>query len=141
MASANTVEHARLRAFHDALGAAGTRAFVEAVSGKKLSAVEMRSYVYLAGSYLLPHTDSREGGRRSVSYAYYLVGTPNHTGGELDLYECELEGRELAGARPTVTIEAIPNRLVLFDVSPLSLHQVREVTSGGRVSLAGWYLS
>jgi hypothetical protein len=28
---------------------------------------------------------------------------------------------------------------VLFDVSPVSLHEVREVVGGARRSLAGWY--
>ncbi len=31
------------------------------------------------------------------------------------------------------------NRLVVFDVSDVSLHQVREVLAGLRISLAGWF--
>ena len=36
-------------------------------------------------------------------------------------------------------VEPRPNRLVVFEVSELSLHQVREVMSGLRLSLAGWF--
>jgi len=36
-------------------------------------------------------------------------------------------------------IEPRANRLVVFDVSDGSLHQVREVVSGLRISLAGWF--
>jgi len=36
-------------------------------------------------------------------------------------------------------IEPRPNRLVVFDVSDVSLHQVREVVGGLRISLAGWF--
>jgi len=31
--------------------------------------------------------------------------------------------------------------MVLFDVSNASLHQVREVLAGTRVSLTGWFLA
>jgi Rps23 Pro-64 3,4-dihydroxylase Tpa1-like proline 4-hydroxylase len=36
-------------------------------------------------------------------------------------------------------VEPHGNRLVVFDVSDASLHQVREVTGGLRISLAGWF--
>jgi len=62
-------------------------------------------------------------------------------GGELELFDCDLDGDEIVGARPALRIEPVENRLVVFDVSPGSLHQVREVTGGGRVSLSGWYLA
>ena len=32
------------------------------------------------------------------------------------------------------------NRIVIFEVTPASLHQVREVVRGARVSLSGWFL-
>jgi Rps23 Pro-64 3,4-dihydroxylase Tpa1-like proline 4-hydroxylase len=40
--------------------------------------------------------------------------------------------------RPAKRIEPKASRLVLFAVSETALHQVREVTSGDRASIAGW---
>jgi len=40
---------------------------------------------------------------------------------------------------PAGQIEPRPNRLVVFEVSEASLHQVREVIGGLRISLAGWF--
>jgi Rps23 Pro-64 3,4-dihydroxylase Tpa1-like proline 4-hydroxylase len=102
--------------------------------------VSLRSYVYLAGSCLLPHNDlgSGEAGR-ILAWTYYLLPRERFEGGELELFECTLDGDEIVGAAAALRIEPVENRFVVFDVSPRSLHQVREVTSGGRVSLSGWF--
>ena len=52
-----------------------------------------------------------------------------------------MAGDELISARPAHRVEPRANRLVLFDVTNASLHQVREVLAGNRVSLAGWFLA
>jgi len=126
-------------AFREALDDPG-REVVARVTGKAPARVSLRSYVYLAGSYLLPHNDmgTAETGR-IVAWAYYLLPRERCAGGELELFDCTLDGDEIVGATPALRIEPVENRLVVFDVSPRSLHQVREVTSGGRVSLSGWY--
>lgn len=141
MGSATPMQHATLARFTGEMGGEPTRAFVAAITGKPSRGIEMRSYVYLAGSYLLPHSDHRTGLPRVISYAYYLVGASHCIGGELELFACHHDGEEIDSAEPALLIEPRPNRLVIFDVSPVSLHQVREVTLGGRVSLAGWYVS
>lgn len=128
-----------LTAFRASLDGPG-RELVARVTGKSPSRVELRSYVYLAGSYLLPHDDlgpSQVG--RIVAWAYYLLPRERCEGGELELFDCTLDGDEIVGATAALRIEPLENRLVVFDVSPRSLHQVREVTSGGRVSLSGWF--
>ena len=61
-------------------------------------------------------------------------------GGELELFRCEVDDAgEIVATAPAARIAHRPNRLVLFDVSATSLHQIREVTSGARLSLAGWF--
>jgi Rps23 Pro-64 3,4-dihydroxylase Tpa1-like proline 4-hydroxylase len=139
MASGLTVKHEVLADFHAALGSPPALDFLGAVSGKTLTRVEMRSYVYLAGSFLLPHSDHRAALGRLVAYAYYLLPRETCTGGELELFDCDVESGDVVATRPGPVIEPRGNRMVLFDVSPSSLHQVREVTAGGRVSLSGWF--
>ena len=46
---------------------------------------------------------------------------------------------ELVTTDSAKLVEPRANRLVVFEVGDLSLHQVREVMSGLRISLAGWF--
>src|SRR5213595_2238469 len=57
-----------VRAFVDALGSAAVRDALGAITGYTLARADGNSYVYLAGSYLLPHTDHRDGVDRRVAY-------------------------------------------------------------------------
>lgn len=139
MASGNKVAHPTLRDFEAALGAPDALAALAAVTGKTLGRVEMRSYVYLAGSFLLPHSDCRDEIGRLVAFAYYLLPRETSVGGELELFSVEMQGGDAVRTEPAGTIEPLGNRVVLFEVSASSLHQVREVTQGGRVSLSGWF--
>jgi hypothetical protein len=141
MASGLPVQNRPLLELAEELGGAGMRELLARVTGKRVGRMELRSYVYLAGSYLLPHTDHRPGLGRLLAYAYYLVGAERCEGGELELFACDLEGEDVVATTPAATIEPRANRLVVFDVGLATLHQVREVTSGGRVSLAGWYFA
>ena len=109
------------------------------VTGKPVARVDMRAYAYRAGSYLLPHTDHREGLARLLAYAYYLPSPEPPEGGELELYRCALDRDEIVTVEPAGTIAPRANRLVVFDVHAGSLHQVREVLGGLRLSLAGWF--
>jgi Rps23 Pro-64 3,4-dihydroxylase Tpa1-like proline 4-hydroxylase len=139
MASAETVSHPALCALRDELGAPPMLAAVRALSGRPVATADLRSYVYLPGSYLLPHADSRAGLGRLVAFVLYLW-TQGCEGGELELFACELAGDDLVSARPAQRVVPRDNRLVLFDVSNASLHQVREVLAGARVSVTGWFL-
>jgi hypothetical protein len=139
MGSAETVAHPVLREFHAELGGPVTLAAIQSITGRPVTRCELRSYVYLAGSYLLPHADSRASFGRMVAYAYY-IHTGGCEGGELELFDCTMNGDELVSATPAIRIAPRDNRLVMFDVSNASLHQVCEVLAGARVSLTGWFL-
>ena len=110
------------------------------VTGKALRRAEMRAYAYREGHYLLPHTDHQADVGRALAFAYYVPSPEPPRGGELELFACTTDD---AGAITHVasgtTIEARPNRLVVFDVGDASLHQVREVLEGVRISLSGWF--
>jgi len=136
MGSGEPLVHPTLRAFHESMSACAP--MVAAISGKPVRRADMRSYVYLAGSYLLPHTDWQEPLGRLVAYAYY-VWTEGCRGGELELFDMQLENGRATATQPAKIIEPRQNRLVLFDVNPVTLHQVREIEAGARLSLAGWF--
>ncbi len=135
MASSDPPAHETLRAFAADLA----RAPIAALTGKPVGRLEWRSYVYLPGAYLLPHSDCRADMRRAIAFAYYLSNAADVNGGELEFFDCKLDGDEIIETKSAKTIAPEANRLVLFDVSLQSLHQVREVLSGGRVSLSGWF--
>jgi hypothetical protein len=113
---------------------------VEAVTGERTRDIEVRAYAYLPGHYLLPHADRDAGGRRRVAFAFYVEVLEGTRGGELDLYRCETEGGAIVKTAVVTTIAPRPNRCVLLGVGDTSLHRVREVTAGGRLSLAGWFI-
>jgi Rps23 Pro-64 3,4-dihydroxylase Tpa1-like proline 4-hydroxylase len=119
------------------LGAAFAAALAPALSritGKAVESADMRAFAYRAGNYLLPHSDHQDGLERRLAYAYYLPTPEPPTGGELELYRCTAAAIESA-----CVIEPRANRLVVFDVGDATLHQVREVLAGARLSLAGWF--
>lgn len=109
------------------------------ITGNPVSRVDLRAYAYRVGHYLLPHADHQEGLGRVLAYAYYLPSPEPPTGGELELFACRSEEGALVSTASALLIAPRPNRLVVFDVSEVSLHQVREVLDGLRISLAGWF--
>ncbi len=139
MASNPEVAHPTLQAFQAELGSPETLAAVRAISGRPVATVDLRSYVYVPGSYLLPHADSRVSIGRLVAYAFY-IHTQGCEGGELELFTCEMADNEVVRATPAQRIAPRDNRMVMFEVTNASLHQVREVLAGNRVSLTGWFL-
>ena len=109
------------------------------ITGKQIASADMRAYAYRPGHYLLPHSDHQDGLERVLAYAYYLPTPEPPRGGELELFRCEMAGRETISTESALVIDPLPHRLVIFDVSDVSLHQVREVLAGLRLSLAGWF--
>ncbi len=120
---------------------AGTFApWASRVTGKSVRGVDLRAYAYRPGDYLLPHADHQDGLDRQLAFAYYLPSPEPPTGGELELYACRLDASgAIVETTSAALIDARPNRLVVFDVSTISLHQVREVLAGTRLSLSGWF--
>lgn len=132
-----TPDFARLReAFAGALAPRLSR-----ITGKAVTRADMRAYAYRPGHYLLPHSDHQAGLERRLAYAYYLPSPEPPTGGELELFDCAFDGTAITQVRSGRVIEPRANRLVVFDVGDVSLHHVREVLAGLRLSLAGWFYS
>ena len=128
----------RVCALRDQLISLTGCAQVAQITGLPIFRGDGASYVYLEGHYLLPHSDAAVSEGRAVAYAYY-VSAPE-AGGELELFACQQDADgALTRTRRAKRLEARANRLVLFEVTPLALHQVREVTRGERRSIAGWY--
>ncbi len=138
-ASAPKVEDPRFRRFQAALESPPVLAAITALCGKPLRRADLRAFAYGPGHYLLPHTDHQQDIGRLVAYAFYLDTLHALTGGELALFDCTFTGTEITATRVAKTIAPRANRLVLFEVSDASLHEVREVTHGLRLSLAGWF--
>ncbi len=127
-----------LRALRDGFAAA-LAPVLSGFTGKTVTRVDMRAYAYREGHYLLPHSDHQHGLGRALAYAYYLPSPTPPVGGELELFRCTIAGGELTSTERALLVEPKANRLVVFDVNDVSLHQVREVTHGLRLSLAGWF--
>jgi Rps23 Pro-64 3,4-dihydroxylase Tpa1-like proline 4-hydroxylase len=137
-ASAPEPETAALRDLRDAFA----RAFappLSRITAKPVRRAEMRAYAYRSGHYLLPHSDHQEEVGRALAFAYYVPSPEPPEGGELELFRCRMEDGEIVATESARVVEARANRLVVFDVSDVSLHQVREVTRGLRISLSGWF--
>jgi Rps23 Pro-64 3,4-dihydroxylase Tpa1-like proline 4-hydroxylase len=138
-ATAPEPRSAEMRAVRDQFAAELAPALSQ-LTGRSVSRVDMRAYAYREGHYLLPHTDHRDGVGRVLAYAYYLPTPAAPTGGELELFACTANaGGELTAMTSAKLVEPVPNRLVIFEVGDTSLHQVREVLGGMRLSLAGWF--
>ncbi len=110
-----------------------------ALCGRALGRADLRAFGYRPGHHLLPHTDHQVELGRVLAYIYYLPTPRPPRGGELELYRCRREGDELVDITSAALVEPRPNRLVVFEVGATSLHQVREVEEGLRLSLAGWF--
>ena len=118
------------RALRDAFAAELAPA-LSRLTGRAVTRCDMRAYAYRPGHYLLPHTDHQDGLLRQLARTRITCPPPSRpTGGELELF---------AGMRSAKLIAPRDNRLVIFEVGDTSLHQVREVLSGLRISLAGWF--
>jgi Rps23 Pro-64 3,4-dihydroxylase Tpa1-like proline 4-hydroxylase len=133
-ASAPEPATAELRTIRDAFATA-LAPRLSRITNKPLARADMRAFAYRPGHYLLPHADHQDGLARQLAFAYYLPSPDPPVGGELELFRVTPDGRTTSAR----LIEPVPNRLVIFDVSDVSLHQVREVLSGLRLSLAGWF--
>ncbi|HVK83589.1 MAG TPA: 2OG-Fe(II) oxygenase [Kofleriaceae bacterium] len=137
-ATAREPQTAEFRALREAF--AGTLApRLSRITGHTVQRAGMRAYAYRPGHYLLPHTDHQDDLERVLAYAYYLPSPEPPVGGELELFSCEVAGGDIVATTAAKVIEPRANRLVVFEVSDVSLHQVREVLAGLRISLAGWF--
>ncbi|XP_077446662.1 prolyl 3-hydroxylase OGFOD1 [Stigmatopora argus] len=114
------------------------RPWLEEVLNVKLEPhVDISCSKYEYTDVLLCHDDELEG--RHVAFILYLVPPwLSSDGGFLDLYQTD------AHVQPQSIVKSIVpswNTLVIFEVSPVSYHQVSEVLSREkcRLSLSGWF--
>uniref|UniRef100_A0A8D3D980 Prolyl 3-hydroxylase OGFOD1 n=1 Tax=Scophthalmus maximus TaxID=52904 RepID=A0A8D3D980_SCOMX len=114
------------------------RSWLGDVLGVKLEpTVDISCAKYEYTDVLLCHDDELEG--RRVAFILYLVPPwQSSDGGTLDLYATD------GNFQPqSISKSLVPswNTLVLFEVSPVSFHQVSEVLSQDkcRLSLSGWF--
>lgn len=115
------------------------RPHVEVLAGRPLPRMTMRGFAFGPAHYLLPHADRDRDEKRRIAFSLYLAVEEPLEGGELELFDAVVDRGELVAATPAGKILPVPGRLVLFEVSDRSLHQVREVVRGLRVSLSGWF--
>ncbi|XP_033841769.1 prolyl 3-hydroxylase OGFOD1 isoform X1 [Periophthalmus magnuspinnatus] len=114
------------------------RPWLEGMIGAELeSTVDISCAKYEYTDVLLCHDDELEG--RRVAFILYLVPQwDSSDGGTLDLYKTDynFQPKEISK-----TIVPTRNTLVIFEVSPVSFHQVSEVLSKEkcRLSLGGWF--
>ncbi|KAL6039450.1 hypothetical protein STEG23_025155 [Scotinomys teguina] len=99
--------------------------------------IDMSCAKYEFTDALLCHDDELEG--RRIAFILYLVPSWDRSlGGTLDLYDADEH------FQPKQIVKSlIPswNKLVFFEVSPVSFHQVSEVLSEetSRLSISGWF--
>jgi hypothetical protein len=139
MASAKSPVTPALCAFRSALQSPEVRHAIHAITQKQTQRVELRGYAYQPGHYLLPHSDHQQEIGRKLAFAYYVKTPTPVIGGELELFECKYHQQEIVETNSVTILQPVPNRMMLFHVGDESLHQVREVLEGTRLSVSGWF--
>ncbi len=142
LATEEPLTHPDLLAFQSTLEAALRPGVSEAI-GEPAGRLSLRGYRFAAGHYLLPHADADGDDRRQLGVVIYLAASDDLEGGDLELFETvpgpPVDPFDFARTISSGAIAPRPGRLVLLDVGPKCLHQVREVEAGSRVSLSGWF--
>ncbi|KAG1694108.1 Prolyl 3-hydroxylase OGFOD1 [Nymphon striatum] len=111
---------------------------------KEMTAIQLFEEVSMSCSQydytdvLLCHDDELE--NRRIAFIFYLVPDDwtEKDGGKLDLFSIDGDGQP---SRIKKSIVPIRNQLILFEVTPISFHQVSEVFSKdkSRITIGGWY--
>ncbi|XP_059120547.1 prolyl 3-hydroxylase OGFOD1 isoform X2 [Peromyscus eremicus] len=99
--------------------------------------IDMSCAKYEFTDALLCHDDELEG--RRIAFILYLVPSWDRSlGGTLDLYNTD---EHFQPKRIVKSLTPSWNKLVFFEVSPVSFHQVSEVLSEetSRLSISGWF--
>lgn len=147
------------------------RLMIENLSGKLINPdrVDLAAQCYGPGDYLLGHDDRLDS--RSFAFVLYLTSQDTVTssendcqkgfeeiksgkyiestisetfhGGELEFVKTDWRGSPVHSCSMVLEQKISPfaNRLVIFEVSRSSFHQVLPVYKGRRISLAGWFHS
>ncbi|MGV3524835.1 MAG: prolyl hydroxylase family protein [Candidatus Sericytochromatia bacterium] len=99
----------------------------------------MQFLSYHPGDYFAAHQDWYEEGnygipRRLISFVIFInaPGPETYSGGALMLYKPQRRGGQVG-----LALQAEPGMLITFD--PHLLHEVKPVTAGERLTVAGWF--
>jgi hypothetical protein len=107
--------------------------------------IEAQLTVHNDGDYYRVHTDSgtAETAARQISYVYYFHREPKRfSGGELVLFDAQVDGRGVTPLGPPIVVEPADDSLVVFPSA--CLHEVRPVQmlsddlADGRFTVNGW---
>jgi Rps23 Pro-64 3,4-dihydroxylase Tpa1-like proline 4-hydroxylase len=141
LASPSPPQQPALRALHDGFAATETLAAVSALTGEDVVRIRSRAFVFQPGHFLLPHPSQEPAGRRAVAFAYCIDASMDLEGGDVWVYErSEINPADpFVETEPHTVVAARSNRLLLAAVSEDSIHEVREVVRGCRLSLTGWF--
>ncbi|KAF7690735.1 Prolyl 3,4-dihydroxylase OGFOD1 [Cucumispora dikerogammari] len=93
---------------------------------KKETFLTLFASYYSKNNYLLPHDDMTE--TRIQAFTYYLE----------DCSDAKLVLFEKDGLTVHKKVDVIKNRLVIFEVSPFSFHEVETCQFGDRKAFTGW---
>ena len=109
--------------------------YVRTLTGLKLKSgvVDMHGTLYADTDFLLCHDDQLEG--RKIAFMYYLSTLGPKDGGSLNL----LASKD--GVPTGMVKNIVPhfNTLAIFEVSPVSFHEVEEVVAKkNRIAIGGW---
>ena len=115
-----------LKKFYTFFSSASFLEEIGTLTHKKIKKVDMSPFIYADTDYLLPHDDGTEG--RLIAYIVYLNTLQKKEGGSLDFFE----GKEIVKS-----VQPQKRNLVMFEVTPQSIHQVREILTTERISFAG----
>jgi prolyl 3-hydroxylase /prolyl 3,4-dihydroxylase len=125
-----------LKRFREFLASSNFIAFMEEITGSKLKSgvVDCGSSLYESTDFLLPHDDQLEG--RSIAYMLYFSDISKKEGGALELYG----SKRGVPSKVEKSFQPAFNTFAFFKVSPVSFHQVAEVTEEvQRISINGWF--
>jgi len=104
--------------------------FISDITSTKVTSIDFSGFIYADTDYLLPH-DDRLSDRKIACVINLGKDFTKEDGGALQLFK---NNKVVKSYSPKF------NSLILFKVSPKSLHQVEEVKSKkDRISFGGWF--
>ncbi len=117
-----------LREFYEEFSSEGFIANIGTITGTKLTGVDIVPFVFSDTDYLLP--GGNNAGNKKIAFVLFLNSLQKTDGGSLDFFKDSLVHQRIPPER---------GMLVLFEISPKSLHQISEVIRKEMVLLTGWF--
>jgi prolyl 3-hydroxylase /prolyl 3,4-dihydroxylase len=123
-----------IKEFIQLLNSVEFRDLIKKITGVKTTPGKLSLFgaIYGPGDYLLCHDDKLD--NRKLAFIIYLSTLNKNEGGELALYTDKNSRPE----KEVKTYSVVKNSCVIFTVSDISWHEVKEVKDSYRVSIGGW---